>query len=1211
MAFHFARLKRLVQATHAEVRKMVEEHKNEGLSAAQLHEKLGEAFSAFASKCSQQDFFKRYWRVLGDDLQTQLAFLETLFEDFLLFSGLVPDAERGADSGSAGMAAVLKTLMAQIRRPAPAGEGGAGRLELLQNFFWGFAFQSLQKKAQLLELLELLLMLAPGSLAGRTILHVVARSEVQSGEEFFLQSWLEKTALSVCLFSREPVEKSLLPGRSPLKFYARLKSMLKHLDRNFNLLLWDAKDKGDARERNKARQRRKKQLNVLSLDKFLKADSGAARGPSGSESECESGKSARSEGEFRVSMRRPGEAFGGEGAPGPGAEQWAPRNEFDTVQHIREVIEQNHALEDVLKDLKVRELVQGIKALGAGLRWRRVDWDFCRGADAAEAPSPARGAKQSKRKRPKRFPNVLNRKVLRFFLFREDPGNSLSKKQKVRALNLLFEFCSFSKDRATFQGAAPRRSGGLSSAEKSESSSAGGGAEQHRAAREDFGLADGVFFDLHAKARDSEGRVRKAFQKLLKFLFKALVEVVMDEDSVPIAEMLQYRRVFAIAVRERHRLSYLVGYLANQSVDAFRRLRKHLRLPKDWLRFFSLGGAADKLLKFIKPLKSKPDKFKVENSLRVHFKFYSTLSWLFGSERQDLLVFFVDKLSLFWNQSHFPKLSATFCEEGRLRVPAFARKLGEVLGEYEAAFGAEEDSIAALGLGTSTDVRRSLEAFFARKAKQRGLARVRDECFKVKIERMALFLRKLEGIVLLRNLAELLATKVRLDDRAAFGAVAEVLGAAPQDARAPRVRETVRLFFLDVLDSRHGILTRFHASLEPLFPEMSEVQVTALSLVDEASLPRAQQLAAALSDAQKTANELFKEVSGASDFPLFAAFVLNRKVFRALDSESPVAGQTNLDESIAKAIGKFKKQHRLQHKFLKKLHLRLAEGSALRLGGGGALSLRQQILALNVLTWVVSSGEAHPLHGLLLDLVEQNNESRKFFFNVREAQGQAVVTNKYVPHEPSRPALRILASEADSRLWHLLLHGFFVAVLDLGLVNAPFLLKPLEEATGQRHDSPAYFVEHFRADCEALARQSPGADFDWALQVAFLRFAPARPEVGVLPQPATSPADAARFAEEFGRHWRVLCESPGQLRESCRRVFRALSAKKVSVAGKTMLLLERRLPGEEARRLVEPFLFSSLRNTKLYGHADLLAKLQADAPQGCEHLRFILRNLVG
>lgn len=1252
--YHFSRLKQCVDNTHGEIRQLIEKSRNdENFKDEALHKNLEDKYRQFSGRCNDLGMMHMYKGLFQQDNQghaksSPTAFFEVLFEDFIKFSGVLEEDElldggsqRRARDGPTQTEQVMQILTKMIGTIKPRSrDSGHEHAQLVLNFFWGFAYQCFKRGPELRRMLELMMLVKPESVASETFFYILANSRIESGEEPFMQSWLVKSVLSVLVFSQQDIDAFITDTRSKVRFYQTLEALLRELQSN--LLFLDSEDSLGAQPE-KSDDKKGKKLKLLSLEQFFVLQDDQQDQTVHATREAHSSADSGSESEaktsgFGMSIRRDRRRQSSFDLDANLEEEESRRtiedprpslNIYDNIKYIREVVENHPELEDIFKDLQVKTTIQEIKQQCAKLKWRKVDWEL---NEKTQSQGPAQSKEKAKHKTHNRkFTNVLNQKILNYFLFRTDPVVELKRKARVKGLNSLFQFCSFRVDRETFQAARGRDPpmSGDGSSKRSESDS-DGDRPRDDALDESIDQPDGVFFDFYRQMRARpSGEEREVFRKLLVLLMRGIIQSIMSGDSVSIVEFVKFRRVFDIFVKEGHQVSSLIGVLANRSIEAFKKLRKYYKLKSNAKKFLCMrpetrrsGDAQSKreiLDNFISKSKKK-GKLKVPNNVRVQFKFYIMLSWLFESTTSDLLVFFIDKLSMYWHQHFYQDfVKARIADRAVVDIGKFAAELEELISAYEIEYQKEEDCIASLRLDPSRDLCAQVRRLFERRAKKK-IETSKTQCFQVKIERMDVFLKKIEIICILRNMAEAFAKQVTLDRREHVERLASVFRSPPGSGGNPKIRETIRLFFLNVLDGEFGILSRFHKNIEPLFPESTQLEIDSLSLVDAESLKRLRRIEEQLADPDRTVKQKFKFLrSTQGAFYLFAVLVLNRSVLRSADSRERLANVTILDEIIANVIGLFERSHKTEYRLLSRLHQGLPETSALSLQArSGPLDLKQKILIYNILIWTVFCGERHPLFGLLADMMADNNETRKYHFNARDPnqlRNSRFVTDRYVPHAPSADALNILGSEAHSRLWHLIVHGFFVALLELDMINANILLKPVEKSSV---DSEHYFLRHFANDTALLSDASPNVDIWAMLPVLFLQSTRAGPSQvdspGANRQDISSLEDALKFAENFGRRFAQFKNEPERLSQECQEVFKALSRDKAKVKTETLQLLERTLPQDTARTLIEPFLFSNLRNTKLYKDSDLLHKLQsADEAERARtaNLQFILKNLVG
>lgn len=71
-----------------------------------------------------------------------------------------------------------------------------------------------------------------------------------------------------------------------------------------------------------------------------------------------------------------------------------------------------------------------------------------------------------------------------------------------------------------------------------------------------------------------------------------------------------------------------------------------------------------------------------------------------------------------------------------------------------------------------------------------------------------------------------------------------------------------------------------------------------------------------------------------------------------------------------------------------------------------------------------------------------------------------------------------------------------------------------------------------------------------------------------------------------------------------------LSKNKTKIDSDVMQLISRKLPEERANRMIEPFLFTHLRKTRIIDYNDLLKEMERETDRESKTIKFILNNLV-
>ena len=1214
------------------MQRLVEDACGANLDPSQIRSSLKGIRREYTSRCNRLRMFDMYESSLSRDEQSGLALFEVLCEDFMLFSGFLAEEDEtsrgstGARPGTTRQNREIKSNKRKILRllrkilgvVASSKTDRVKNKELIRNFFWGFAFECLTGGDQLKRLLELMILVRPESMASSTLFHILENTRVESGEEPFMQSWLTQMALSVLVLTRQDVDDIIMGDDQRVFYYQTLETLLREVDAQCEVFHW--KWVANFVDGDYAKQT----PQFLSLGPFQNSKNEKFEQEQENYQSLYEKNSQPNQFGFNPATRekRPELLHQLELEQDPSVPvkikyTLEPENHKENAEYICKAIEKQPELAQICKDLRARCIIQRVKSLGLRLSWPELDWEL-----SDESLGPDRMGEEEAQ-----FRDVLNRKILAFFLFGKEPRPDLTEGRRVEVLNYLFEYCGLRKDREEFLKNRFSMDHYISSTEHEDE------VDGDKWPAEGVSEPGGVFFEFYKRIREEDNKAaREVFQTLLQFVMDCILESVSSRESIPIGEFLRYKRVFTVLICEDHRLGRVAGALANRFdqelhwlVDA-ETLGRPDEEGQNPLRR-NVFSAKKHISKNLIEKSKKKGKLRVPSKIKARFKLYLVLSWVFETRKQDLLVFFIDKLALSWNQRFYANFVGQLLHEGRFQVERFAETLEWVLAAYEEVFQTEQEAVNSFKMDLSRDSRVQIIKHFQMRATM-SLPKARKHYFRVKIDRMNLFLRKIELVCLLRNLAEVFAKRVTLANAGPVRVVARVFGLHPQY----KIRETVRLFFLSVLDSEFGILSRFEPNVQSLFPELGKLTIDALSLVGPESLKELQRVERLLADEDRTKEHKFAYVGRPNRFYLLLVAVLNRAIVRALDSGTGLGQTTLLDSLISDVIGQFEEFHPLRYQLLRALEMSPGSPSALSLvTQTGSLNLKHKILIFNILIWTVCSEDSHPLFGLLLDMMNGNTETRKFFFNVHlpsGARNRGFVTDEYVYHEPSRDSLNLLKGEWQSRMWHLIMHGFLIGVIEARLINENIILEPLTRHTPQPRD---YLVQHFTTSLAVLSKLCPETDLPVVLPVLFFRFSQSPQRAHAFrksPENVSSRAEAMSFANKFNEKFVEFQKKPEKLIESCKTVFETLAKNKSRVDTGTRQLLERTLPEIEQLKYrreigehflktfgrIEPFLYSNLRKTKWSTDSNLLQELARADSRGRRrnaNLAFILKNLVG
>ena len=962
-----------------------------------------------------------------------------------------------------------------------------------EDFFWGFAFSCFERKKETILLFRLLnlVQFSPEENLFMDVLRDLIknlRKEHRSG--LFINRYLHKMVLNILLFNSGKTEK-FISQNDMIEYFFLIKNLLKILHKN-EISDWMEVSDNDAETDFLIRYQGK--VKYLNIDKFYEVKTIENKSPD------------------QVSKSDPKDmddysSSDEDDNDNEDQEQTNHKDNFkDQVENseikkfiddFRKKAQNLPKLDDLFKEFKLLILVEEIKIRFPDMQIQEFEKNKSEDSNSGKKEEEAQNSDS-------KSSSLLNQQILNYFLFKNKKFEQDHLKKddisKAKVINYLLDNCSYSSS----QKADSEQNLKMSKIQFKDSISYFNSIHQNIEIHEN----EGLFFDLYNLSMgfdDNDKESSEIFEKLLTFLIKVLIEKTMDKSSISIEELSQYKRVFQIFIMKKVNVNKIISFLANTMINSFVSLKKNLfkninkkkakKENKSFANFFSLSEQEMKytpLIYFGKNKKSKEKIAKIRNKIKHKDKFLIILSWIFGLDDQKYLVLFIDKLSVYWKLEFFADYMDQIKKEEEadtIDTEKFFDKLAEVIDRYVELYDLEQADLNNLkehmqevskhSLDEDMQIDEQIRDYYYKKlAKLDRLEQLKENIYERKLNRMCIFLKKLELICLIRNMGQVLCTQVEINDHN-YSRLQQILQPSIEpESIESKIRQTIRYFFLDFLNVKKKIFKDYHPHVHKIFPESKKTDFTEMVLVDsEASLKRFQELEGILENEEKNVSQKYVEFKDSKDFYLLAISVLNQ----AISKQGQVEEGLLLNGSLLDVINLFKKNgKKLEYHVLKNLAQGFHPTSCLNLAARHSLlPQRHKTLAISILLWVITSSENQPFKVLLQELVDENLETRKYILNVKTKEEDQTNNHKktYIYHHLINEKSRLQSvSKKHSVLWHMLLHGFYIGIIETGVVNKNQFLEGVQkfwesEDIDSNQEPIVYFTEHFSNDIALLSRK--------------------------------------------------------------------------------------------------------------------------------------------
>ena len=621
----------------------------------------------------------------------------------------------------------------------------------------------------------------------------------------------------------------------------------------------------------------------------------------------------------------------------------------------------------------------------------------------------------------------------------------------------------------------------------------------------------GLFFEFWYKINndlEALGEHKKnAFQELLRFIGKLMFREVLSRRPMGLHLLHKCKVFFEIFEAQSDHLEELVGkfvsdylyILHSEKKKKIKKDNKNMRTEKkkkyhmfDYLTW----RKSPSLVKRNRKLRSLKD---IESN--QHLKRKWVLSWVLNCSKETVRTIVIDKFFAVWSNFERSHLEKKYLKEDgskgrRLDIQQLRRSLDKYVSDYQNLYQWElvharrVHTLFGSWPATSLEgIRQQTRKYFSSQVaglNQNEVDKSTIDAFRFKQIRLKVILKKVEKINAIRQLGKLVQAHCSSLAKEDF----EVLAKSVLPERQGQIKDTVRIYLLTLIETKVKLLDNYQEKFIPIFPELKELKMEKVSLAGTNEwLDDYEYIQRKVEDPQSEIREKVRLVRNGRNFVLFTTVILN-KLLANQDQQD----QFVLDQNYKEIIHAFEEDP-IKASFLKNLSKGFSESEYLRIDPGlhATPSFPQRILLINILTWVIATGQKNPFFLILKDLNSGQIETNNFLFNVstdgRASTDRERVTDHYVVHDPNQEApIEGLRAHEDtgrsvptrvpevSRFWHLLMHGFYLAVSDSQLFTSNKLLKDIENDIKKKQKlskmtPKEYLFDHFRRDWE---RFTPG-----------------------------------------------------------------------------------------------------------------------------------------
>ena len=860
---------------------------------------------------------------------------------------------------------------------------------------------------------------------------------------------------------------------------------------------------------------------------------------------------------------------------------------------------------DFLDDLKQNELKYQVESTFSRFQWNKVKDSELQ--SQSMQPIPEEGTFNHKR-------NISDQKILDYFLENDMIYKNIS---NHILLNNLFEFPSFST--TMIDNVANKHHNNPDNRKTNT---------DNFDSKTKVPLTEnkGQFFRFYniCCQRELNEPENKVFQKVLKFLSKLMLGVILNKNLISIKRFIQYKKFFEILISKSDELNNLIGLFANDCLFTFsdfnkknrsNKSRSSSKIQKNHLfKCLSINNIFKKNTSIL----NNSNKLKIKSEITHKYKMFIILSWIFSSSQSQIKTIFIDKLDTIWKEKHKQKFMDKMIKENKLNITKFVKRLKDILIKYERQIQDEQIQIKEHfkflwekdQFVSDEVVQKAIKDNFAKQMRNYNNDLKGNKIFKLKEENIMRLMTKIELINEIRQMGRLLVENSKSISEEEFRQISTVF---ENKNESFEIKKIVRMYFLSLLETEFGLLDEYQEKFKPIFPELRQLKTDVTSLIiSKEKQKQYSEMKQNIEGVELSKKQKYELVKDNKNFYFFATLILNN-ILTCKDLENMQEPNKLLDQNYQDIIDRFREKEKLKHKFLEKLSLGFKGSQYLSFLSRPndpkppLLEKGKVVIIINIMIWVLSCQEKHPLYLTLSDLKEIKTETNNYLFNVKHENNKES-TGYYVVHQDAKNHLIGQLEENTSRFWHFVLHGFYLGICDVELINSNKLLKDIENGMKKMKLSKdvkpkEYLLSHFHNDLKYMKKPKQSVTEEWIASF-FVE------SLSEFEKVENSREEHMKIAEQIGQSFenhRSVTSIITILGEA-----RQQQSKKSNLANLFLRnFLRRTLRKDQIKQIKEPFLYSNLRQIRECTESDIIKILEKESNQGqFLQLRYLLKYKV-